>query len=274
MKILKQRKSLFLRILLFSAAIFFIFSSFSTKISIINFSKLIEVFNGDFYSNLSKKEVQGYNFFYDTASSEENINEIIDIVENQGKLPIELLNIKKIEKPKVKVLSKFNKRYSESLGYVYFHNNIITILNKESLAKGSNYNIDKRFVELISHEYTHFLINSKLKESSLFPKAIPLWFNEGIAEYVGVSSRLGYIPDRFKTKTKLSELNDIFDEDPDLFYDQSVVFINYLIKNYGYISISEIFQHLKNNTFDKSIKIVTGESLNEISLKLFNLPYN
>lgn len=269
----KKYKSKIFKAVLLSICLFFIFSGFNTKLSIINFSHIIEAFNGDFYSDLNEKTVLEYNFLYDSDESEKDIEKVIDILESYKELPYKILNIKITDKPNIKILSKFNKRYSESLGYVYFHNNVITILNQSAVAETTSYDAEKKFVELVSHEYTHFLINSKLKENSLFPKAIPLWFNEGIAEYVGVSSRQGYIPEKFKTTVKLSELNDFFDEDPDLFYNQSVVFINYLIKNYGYNSIGNIIDNLKKHNFEEAIEIVTGESINQISLKLFNLSY-
>lgn len=273
MKHLKKYKLTLVKTILFACCFLFIFGSFNIKLSILKFSKIIEVFNGDFYSNLLEKNVSDYLFLYDCDESQKDINKVINILENNKSLPCEILQIKDVDKPTIRLLSKFNDKYSESLGYVYFHNNIMTILNSTALAENSNIEKDSKFTELVSHEYTHFLINTKLKEEKLFPKTIPLWFNEGIAEYVGITSRNGYIPERLKTTIKLSELNDIFTDNPDLFYDQSVVFISYLIKNYGYDSIGRILYALKNNEFNKSIEIVTGETINQISLKLFNLDY-
>ncbi|MFR5266798.1 peptidase MA family metallohydrolase [Clostridium sp.] len=273
MKSFKVSKLSLLKIFILGTCLLFIFSNFNTKLSILNLSKVIEAFNGDFYSDLSESEVSEYLFLYDSMESKSDIDEVIYILENKRSIPIKMLNIKNISKPQIRLLSKFNKQYSESLGYVYFHNNVITILNKTALSNVSSINENEKFTELVSHEYTHFLINSKLKENKLFPKTIPLWFNEGIAEYVGISSRNGYIPERLETTIKLSNINEIFNDDPDLFYNQSVVFINYLVKNYGYDSIGSILDTLKKNNFEEAIKIVTGETINDISNKLFNLDY-
>lgn len=273
MKFLKRSKSSLFKIFIFGACLLFIFSNFNTKLSILSLSKVIEVFNGDFYSNLSETEVSEYLFLYDCMESKSDIDEVIYILENKCSTPIEMLKVKDIHKPQIRLLSKFNKQYSESLGYVYFHNNVITILNSTAVSDISNLDKNEKFTELVSHEYTHFLINSKLKENKLFPKTIPLWFNEGIAEYVGISSRNGYIPETLETTIKLSDINDIFNDDPDLFYNQSVVFVSYLVRNYGYEVIGSILDSLKKNNFEEAIEIVTGENINDISNKLFNLDY-
>ncbi len=277
MNLLKKHKLHPIKLIFLSFCIFFIFSNFEFKLSFIRASHIVEFINRDFYRNLNEIEIGNYKILYDTETSKKDIDYVIDILENKKDLPLKVLNIKEDNKTTIRILSKFNNSHSDSLGYVYFHNNVINILNRESHKKislvESEEELNKIFTETLIHEYTHTLINNKLRENKIYPKKLPLWFNEGIAEYVGKVSIDEVVPTFALSEVKPSELNKMINTRTDLFYSQSSIFINFLITNYKNPIIDKILYNLKYNKFEEALEKTTSEDIDSLSLDAFNISY-
>jgi hypothetical protein len=137
------------------------------------------------------------------------------------------------------------------------------------------------FQSTIMHEYTHYRLQTFMKEQGLYINRIPLWFHEGVAEYVGmheVAHR--YYPFKEAPFEKLISHKDWekyrFDEYD--VYIQSYYAIDYLVNNYGEEIIKVIIEETAEvNNFDKGFSRATGISIKELQkvyLKDFQLGMN
>lgn len=275
---LKSLKKKFFRILLFSFCIIFIFGSFSIKITLIKASHIVELINNDFHPNLKKYEIDNYTFLYDTQESKDDILFIKNTLDANKDTILKFLEINKEPNITIRILSKFNKKHSDALGYVYFHNNIINIVNTSAhnqLIYSNNLNMTNDiFQETLLHEYTHALINQKLIEKKIYPNKVPFWFNEGIAEYIGKLSTDNTIPVSSNSNIKPTELDELFESNSSKFYKESSIYINNLVTNYSPKIISDILNYLEYLNFESALEKATLNSLDEITLEAFNTTYN
>lgn len=267
----------FTRAAVFTFCIIFLCSSFDFKLATIKAFHIVEIANNDFYTDLEKTEIANYTFLYDNSESEKSVDFINSALEKHKSFIMTSLDLETEPKITFRVLSKFNTSQKNSLGYIYFHNNIINILNRDSHGFTSYIKDEKRkdkiFTETIIHEYTHALINSKFIENNNFPKKLPFWFNEGIAEYMGRICTGKTIPKFVLSDVKPSELDKLFDKSSDKFYEYSCIFIKYIVDTFGVSSIGSILNYLDSYSFEKAIEKATGSTLDEISLEVFNTTY-
>ncbi|MGL4742340.1 MAG: hypothetical protein ACRC41_16355 [Sarcina sp.] len=274
---LKSLKKNFFRTLLFSFCIIFIFGSFSIKITLIKASHIIELINNDFHPNLKKYEIDNYTFLYDTLESKDDILYIKETLDENKQAILNFLKINKEPNLTIRILSKFNKKHSDALGYVYFHNNIINIVNtdahKQLIYSNSTAITNDIFQETLLHEYTHALINQKLIEKKIYPNKLPFWFNEGIAEYIGKITTDKNIPVSSSAEIKPTELDKLFESNSTKFYKESSIYINNLVTNYSPTIISDILNYLEYLDFETAVEKATLNSLDEITLDAFNTTY-
>ncbi|UGB29937.1 MULTISPECIES: peptidase MA family metallohydrolase [Bacillaceae] len=124
------------------------------------------------------------------------------------------------------------------------------------------------FQSTILHEYTHYRLQAYIKEQELYVYRIPLWFHEGVAEYVGmynVAHR--YYPFQ---ETSFSHLVTHKDwekyrlEDYDV-YLQSYYAIKYLVDQFGEsILKSIIIETAKTNDFNEGFTKATGITIEDL----------
>ncbi|MGL5823020.1 MAG: collagenase [Sarcina sp.] len=275
---LKSFEKKFFRILLFSFCIIFIFGSFSIKITLIKASHIVELINNDFHPNLKKYEIDNYTFLYDTQESKDDIPYIKKTLDENKEKILNFLGIKTEPNLTIRVLTKFNKKHSDALGYVYFHNNIVNIVNtnthKELIYSDNTAITNDIFQETLLHEYTHSLINQKLIEKKIYPNKLPFWFNEGIAEYIGKITTDKDIPTSSFSEIKPTDLDKLFQSNSSKFYKESSIYINNLMTNYSPTIISDILNYLEYLDFEDAIEKATLNSLDEITLDAFNTTYN
>ncbi|MGL4450206.1 MAG: hypothetical protein ACRCTZ_03310 [Sarcina sp.] len=252
-------------------------SNFNFKIAIIKTTHIIELINRDFYYNLNKKQIGNVTYLYDDNTSKNDIIYISKVL-NENKDPIlESLGIDREPNLTIRVLSKFNSSHSDSLGYVYFHNNIVNILNSEAhknltIAKTNEESLET-LSETLIHEYTHSLINHKLIENKIYPKKLPFWFNEGIAECMGKFAINEDIPDFYLSDTPPSKLDILFNTNSDLFYEKSSIFVNYIIEDFGSEKLGSILDYLEFFNFEESLEKATHSDIDEISMEAFSTNY-
>ncbi len=125
------------------------------------------------------------------------------------------------------------------------------------------------------HEYTHYKLNSFCKQNGISIFKLPIWFQEGIAEYAGSS----LFSNKFKNLKirkiqdfrKLNNNNQIWeseDEGEDS-YMQSYLAVKKIIELKGKNSIQEILINTKSMTFYNAFKKVIGLSIDDFQ-KLLN----
>ncbi|KKI92525.1 hypothetical protein WQ54_09210 [Bacillus sp. SA1-12] len=157
----------------------------------------------------------------------------------------------------------------ETMGYFDDPNDTVgvAISDKEEILAnrmpGSFY-----FQSTIMHEYTHYRLQAFIKEKGLFVNRIPLWFHEGVAEYVGmhdVTHR--YYPFHETSFTKL-DTHDEWEkfrlDDYDV-YLQSYYAIKYLVDTYGKTMIKKIIvETAEVNDFNEGFTRATGITVNDL----------
>ncbi|RDU37908.1 hypothetical protein DRW41_08850 [Neobacillus piezotolerans] len=124
----------------------------------------------------------------------------------------------------------------------------------------------KQFKQTIVHEYTHHLISSTLKNSSVRFSDLPVWFHEGLAEYVERKNQGITSDDIEETETVgFKELGTHKQWDKHLRspynpYLQSSVLIGLLVKNKGAAAINKIIEGCKKDDFYAVFEKEAGQS--------------
>ncbi|MBZ5752588.1 MULTISPECIES: hypothetical protein [Metabacillus] len=124
------------------------------------------------------------------------------------------------------------------------------------------------FQSTLMHEYTHYRLQAFIKEQGLFVYKVPLWFHEGVAEFVGmynVTQR--YYPFRETSFTKLVTHDDWEKyrlKDYDV-YLQSLYAIQYIVNQYGETMIKSIIEETaKANDFNEGFTRATGITIDDL----------
>ena len=123
-----------------------------------------------------------------------------------------------------------------------------------------------RDIGTLTHELTHILVGRAAGGTAAL---VPLWLNEGLAEYGNLDQGLSYQyylewavdTGRLRPFSTLSS----FPGDPSLnlvAYGQSRSFVTYLIEEYGGDKIAQVLSHIREgNNGETAIRTVYGESL-------------
>lgn len=124
------------------------------------------------------------------------------------------------------------------------------------------------FSSTIMHEYTHYRLQAFVKEQGLYVYRIPLWFHEGVAEYVGmynVDQR--YFPFEEADFKKLVTHKDWerFRLDNFDVYTQSYYAIQFIVSQFGESIIKTIIEETAQvNDFEKGFSAATGYSIEDL----------
>ncbi|MCM3744310.1 collagenase [Sporosarcina luteola] len=131
------------------------------------------------------------------------------------------------------------------------------------------------FNKNVMHEYTHYVFTQKLSELEINYSDIPLWFSEGIAEYIGMNGM-----EAPNTLSKIVPLNELTTHEQwnnyrtDPLYDiylQSNLAIQFLINEYGSDVINKIlFQTQMKGDFEVGFQSVTGLDVSNLSAAILN----
>ncbi|MBA5715180.1 hypothetical protein ACWA16_05555 [Bacillus subtilis] len=124
------------------------------------------------------------------------------------------------------------------------------------------------YQRLLIHEYSHHAFHQKLKELETDPDEFPLWFHEGLSEWIANYELLidpitfSVVPfDRLQTDRDWQEARAEYDTDV---YLQSFYMIDELTGKYGKDIISEMIKETaKKGDFEKGFKSATKESLDQ-----------
>lgn len=121
------------------------------------------------------------------------------------------------------------------------------------------------FKHVIFHEYGHYMVDEYLEHNNISSESIPLWFYEGMGEYIGWEGPNGYPP---KVIVDFKEITDdkgwmkYFDNDYDI-YEQSHFAVSELIMLKGEEVVKELLSKTKLSNFDAAFEDIMGFSIEE-----------
>ncbi|MGG3574248.1 collagenase [Bacillus gobiensis] len=164
-------------------------------------------------------------------------------------------------------------------GFYSEQNQLIGLLpeEKEKLASEEEFSV-YLYQRILIHEYTHYALHQKLREINVDPEEMPLWFHEGVAEWIAnyeielEPMDLSPVPFE-KLMTDEDWQNSRFDYSTDI-YLQSYYMINELVESFGEDILLSIINETKTNgDFNKAFQEATNESLKDFE-KLFIQEYS
>jgi hypothetical protein len=147
---------------------------------------------------------------------------------------------------------------------------------KEKLAAEDEFSVFL-FQRVLIHEFSHYVLHQKLKELNVDPEVIPLWFHEGVAEWIAnydtkiEPMKISPVPFE-KITTDEEWQNSRLNYSTDV-YLQSYYMINELVEAYGDEIVLSILKETAENTdFHEAFQKVTNESLTDFE-KAFKQEY-
>lgn len=241
-----------------------------TFVGLLSSCKISEHLFNESINNMKKVNIGSISFFYnDEESSNESIEMIKSFIPQVNKNISILFSTGKEENLNIilyddkKDLLKYAKGLNNIDGYYDSANNSIHLIN---------FNIDLEeweYEKLFMHEYTHYKFDLFLKENKIKASSIPVWFHEGIAEYVGYNgSILEYSPLSLAKEKDFKSMNttEEFEQarlekyNP---YLQSCYAIDKLIKTNKEGVIANIILKTKDMDFYKAFQSVTKMNIDE-----------
>ncbi|MGL5353157.1 MAG: hypothetical protein ACRDA5_07510, partial [Clostridium sp.] len=236
------------------------------------FSKFDEVTTGLGNTNLGY-----FTYYYDNETSKESIRNASNAIEDFKPIINKGFEIDNSLKTDIVILNEFNDVVKEKAwvaGFVDPHTKKIYVLNmatmkaRNTVAAYSNQTIDS-FESVVVHEYTHKVIQEVINRYNISIVNIPLWFHEGLATYYEnlysnktIENTSSYIGDlRINKNFRENTVTE--------YYERSAIVIKYLIINNKETVITDILEEMsKGNDIYEALKIVTGESFEDITGKV------
>lgn len=121
------------------------------------------------------------------------------------------------------------------------------------------YNFD--FKTTFLHEYTHHIVYEFMEKNDIAINKVPLWFTEGISEYVGDKGNVLYEPEKIIDFDKLNSDKDWKESiEKASIYDQSNYAVTKLIMENGKNTIKDILLNTKDMDFKEAFNKATGFS--------------
>lgn len=140
--------------------------------------------------------------------------------------------------------------------------------------KGYDLLYDFDFKETFLHEYTHHIVYEFMEKNNIDESEVPIWFIEGISEYVGNLGNSLYEPQKIIEFEKLTDYNNWNESISEVdVYTQSNYAVSKIANQNGNIAIKNILLNIKNMNFNEAFKKVTGTEFKEFEynfIKDFN----
>ncbi len=158
--------------------------------------------------------------------------------------------------------------------YLYTNNPIRDILMNMPQVNISEGNIsitDNNFKDNLFHEYTHYVIDSFIDDNKIDNKAVPLWFKEGICDYITgenifFDGELEYIS--LKNLETYEDWNKEKGNIKANIYEQSKFAVLKVVNEKGEKVLREIILSCKNKDFKTIIKEYMNCSFEEFETNL------
>lgn len=133
---------------------------------------------------------------------------------------------------------------------------------------------DSSFREILFHEYFHYALSCFLKENDISRDNIPMWFDEGLAEYSSCNDKFTDEQIDYVSLLKLNSRRDwssIKNENKNSqVYDESMYAMYMIAKQNGENSFKDILLKCKELSFEESFKEIMGISLEKFDDNLKN----
>ena len=155
------------------------------------------------------------------------------------------------------------------------YNDIIMNMSEiENLSDGSILKSKTSFKEVLFHEYAHYMFSSFISENGIDESAIPIWFKEGIAEYIACANKstgkeLDFISLN-NLKTNKDWIVSYNESDNTDIYIESMYAIYKILNLCNENDFYNIIIKCNKQSFDKSLKDVIGVSLDDFDNILRN----
>lgn len=175
-------------------------------------------------------------------------------------VPIDLLVFENLEELRgFADLGAVDGFYSDFDKVLAFHN------SKNELILAGDKHALYAFQKMLLHEYTHYAFARKTQNSA----AYPMWFIEGVAEYVGTDPAEVSFPyfekisfDQLKSSEQWQKARTLQMGDP---YLQSYYALEFLTRKYGEEVIKQIIHSVdETQNFEESFSEITGLSVLEL----------
>lgn len=194
------------------------------------------------------------------------IKEYIDEAENKNKNIFGEVNTSTLNIKLDYDIETFHKRLDNNkAGGYYIVNANSMYMNVEDPYKNVLVNYDVKynfdFKAAFLHEYTHHVVYQFMKENNIEASKVPLWFIEGMSEYVGNDEEVIY---GLKEVINFDKLNSHEDwnknKEKAPVYNQSDYAITKLINENGKDTIKDILLNIKYMNFEEAFKKATDIS--------------
>lgn len=163
--------------------------------------------------------------------------------------------------------------------YIYvedvYHQVISNMYHTEMLEDGSFSRSNISFSDILAHEYSHYATNDFIEKNNISKDLVPVWFHEGIAEYISKVNKsygeeLSFIQLSDLTAEKewaMAMDNENIVTEP---YIQSMYAIYTIVNLKGEIAIRDIILNCNNSDFSKAFETIMEISLEEFENNLKN----
>ncbi len=157
-------------------------------------------------------------------------------------------------------------------GYYLVHANSMYLSVEDpykDVLLGYNLKNNFKFKETFLHEYTHHIVYEFMEKNNIDISKVPIWFIEGISEYVGTSGNTLYEPEKILSFDKLSNEEDWNESLKDAYvYLQSNYAVSKIANENGDSIIKDILLNIKDMDFDEAFNNATGMEFKEFE-KMF-----
>uniref|UniRef100_UPI0018AA1946 DUF5700 domain-containing putative Zn-dependent protease n=1 Tax=Clostridium sp. D53t1_180928_C8 TaxID=2787101 RepID=UPI0018AA1946 len=161
-------------------------------------------------------------------------------------------------------LDNISSYYIDSTKTIYIYlNNYSDILNDKN-----------NFSNMLTHEISHYYFSEFLKENDILAKNVPVWINEGVADYISKRLyNLDYSCSEFIEFNKLSDSSDWLKIKSGKQYIQSYHSINTLVNMINESVITNLLLELKEHNINEAFKKATNLDFNKFEniIKKFNI---
>lgn len=166
--------------------------------------------------------------------------------------------------------------YNEKSNTMYLYTNnpirdVLMNMPKANITEGNISISDNNFKDDLFHEYTHYVIDSFIDDNEIDNKSVPLWFQEGICEYITGESiffdgELEYIPlNNLKT---YEDWNKEKNNTKANIYEQSKLAVLKIVNEKGEKVLKDMILSCKNKDFKTIIKDYMNCSFEEFESNL------
>lgn len=200
---------------------------------------------------------------YNTGEVDKNyINNIRNYIK-EGDNKLELIFGQTISYPLNIVIFETSEKFGKAFFVNPEHGKAVTSFNS------IYFPVDNINHYIIIHEYTHYKMNSYIKEKEMQYREIPMWFKEGIAEYTSIdfksNNRIITKLDKIKDFRELEKNNGMSSYQLEGYdtYMQSYLAIKKIVEIKGEEAIQDILINTKSMGFYDAFAKVVGLSIED-----------